>query len=107
MAHKRQEERSLSDDLLYFQGKYYVSLTEGSTIVTGRKLHSYGKYVDQCIRVTWGGEAMHSCSHSFNRDFFFFPPRQTAIKKREWKDVYTNFQSKWWESTLPEVYFFS
>lgn len=55
-------------------------------------------------RVTWRREAMHSCSHSFNGDFF---SRQTAIKKCEWKDVYTNFQAKWWESTLPEVYFFS
>lgn len=97
----------MSDDLLYFQGKYSVSPTEGSTIMTGRKLHSYGKYMDQYIRVTWKGEAMHSRSHSFNRDYFFFSPRQTAIKKREWKDVYTNSQPKWWESSLPEMYFFS
>lgn len=73
MAHKRQEEHSLSDD---FQGKYYVSPTEGSTVMTGRKLHSYGKYMDQCIRVTWRGEAMHSRSHSFNGAFFLLLDKQ-------------------------------
>jgi len=48
---------------------------------------------------------MDSHSHSFNKDFFF--SQANSNKKHEWKDVYTNFLSKWLESTLSEVYFFS
>lgn len=39
------------------------------------------------------GQLMHSC-HIPSVETF--PPKQTVIKKSEWRDVYTESRVKWW-----------